>query len=175
MSAYEKVPEADVFIFGIQGKTSSLGNKVKRLKRYQLLKVSSVQISFKRNAILGKIKFDELLGAGTGNGAGEETKFLLECFKKGLSIYYCPIKIAVLEESTSTWFEKYDSNYFYQRGSVTRYIYGLLFASIYALYFSITKYNMYKKDCGFLNSIYQTFKGIFDNKISKIRSQKNGC
>ena len=130
--AYAQFPEADIIVFKISNKVKKLGNEAKRLKKWELLRVSSVQISFRMSSVKGVASFDPKLGAGTGNGTSEENKFLLDCYKKGLKIYYVPVEIASLQESESTWFCGHDEAFFFNRGKTTRYIMGFFMASLYA-------------------------------------------
>ena len=167
INAYQNIEDADVIAFEIADRPKTFGEKIKRLSRVDLLKVSSVQISFKKNSVLGKVEFDPFLGAGTGNGSGEENKFLLDCFKAGLKIFYVPIDILTLKESESTWFAGFNQDYFYKRGYTTRYIYGLRFAIVYGLYFVLTKRKLYRETLSFKDVIYYLFKGIRDNCIIK--------
>ena len=51
------------------------------------------------NIIKSKLHFDVLLGSGTGNGAGEENKFLIDAYNAGLSIFYYPLEISSLHET----------------------------------------------------------------------------
>ena len=87
-NSYKKLPCADIIIFKMANRTPSFKDKIIRLKFPKTMKVSSWQISFRRESLLkAKVKFDTLLGAGSGNGAEEELKFLLDCQKAGLKIY----------------------------------------------------------------------------------------
>lgn len=165
VKAYEDNPEADIIIFKVLNVKNNLGNKKKKLNIFDLLKVSSVQISFKKEKIEGKIKFDEKLGSGTENGAGEENDFLFKCLKKKLKIYYIPIEIAKLNTVQSTWFDGYNEKYFYNRGRTTRYIFGFWFAFVYAIYFVIFKHKVYKKDISFLKALKNIMKGIFSREM----------
>ena len=80
LDAYQQLPQADVIIFKMVNRLPSFPDQVMRLRFPQTMKVSSVQISFRREKLLeAGVRFDELLGAGTGNGAEEELKFLLDC------------------------------------------------------------------------------------------------
>lgn len=170
INAYEKIKGADVVIFKMTNRTPSFENKVKRLGFVDVFKVSSWQISFKRESILKKgIFFDELLGAGTDNGAEEELKFLTDCLKAGLKIYYVPCEIASVAQDCSTWFKGYDKRFFVNRGNTTRYILGLPLASAYGVYYAVKKKNLYKKDATMWQALKWTFKGIFENRISKMR------
>ena len=165
VKAYEDNPDADIIIFKVFNIKDNLGNKKKKLNVFDLLKVSSIQISFKKEKIEGKIEFDEKLGTGTENGAGEENDFLFRCLKNKLKIYYIPIEIAKLNTVQSTWFDGYNEKYFYNRGRTTRYIFGFWFAFFYAIYFLIFKYKLYKKDISFFEAMKQLMKGLFVERI----------
>ena len=172
LNAYKRIKNADIIIFKAANWPEVFKGKAKRLSKLELLKVSSVQISFKRKSVVGKVKFDSFLGAGTPNGSGEENKFLLECYKKGLKIYYVPVEILTLRDAGSTWFKGFDEGYFYRRGYTTRYIYGLGFAIVYAVYFIIMKRNLYKSNLSMERAFYYLFKGIRDNCIPKQKMSK---
>lgn len=173
LSAYEKLPQADVVIFKMVNRPCSFGGEFRQLKFPQTMKVSSWQISFRRESLLRTgVRFDELLGAGTGNGAEEELKFLTDCQKAGLSIWYAPVEIASVAQAESTWFDGYNEKFFYDRGATTRYILGLPLAAAYAVYYVAAKRSMYR-DCippaGALGAIFQ---GMLDNKITKQARQR---
>ena len=175
---YDTIPDADVIVVKIKNFPEKFrsNSKIKRLTKLDLLKVSSQQITFKRNSVLkNNIWFNELLGAGTGNGAGEENAFLLQCYKKHLRIYYAPIEIAyVKEDSTSTWFRGFDFDYFYDRGATLRYIYGFFFSSLYSFYYLVSKHRLYKGTINFSRAFKANFKGIIEDKIKKEEKRING-
>lgn len=160
LSSYKELPKADIIIFVMENYPTKLGNKAKRLKKFDLLKVSSWQISFRVSSVKGKIWFDTKLGAGTPNGAGEENKFLFDCYKEGLKIYYVPVKIATVAQEQSTWFKGYDEKFFFNRGKTTRYILGKIASCLYALHFLIFKYKRYYKEISLLKASRALFKGI---------------
>lgn len=166
LKAYKEVPKADILVFNLYDKKTKLKGKVYKLNKLELLKVCSLQISFKRDAIISRdIKFDVKLGAGTGNGAGEENKFLLDAYEKGLRIYHYPINIARMIENGSTWFRGFNEEYFYKRGASTRYILGFWLSCLYALYFLAFKYDMYSKQTNFISALKNIMHGIIDNKL----------
>ncbi len=169
-SAYKRIEDADVIIFKMKNRPASLPDKVLRLRFPKTLKVSSWQISFKRKSLIdNNIRFDTLLGAGTGNGAEEELKFLTDCEKKGLKIYYVPAVIASVAQESSTWFNGFDKKFFRDRGNTTRYILGLPLASVYAIYYVLKKRNKYKDTLTTAEAFASIFRGIFENKITKLR------
>lgn len=173
LSAYGKLPDADVIIFKMKNRTPSFEDRVFRLKFPQTMKVSSWQISFRRQSLLDTgVRFDELLGAGSGNGAEEELKFLLDCERKGLKIYYVPEIIASVSQTESTWFSGFSKEFFENRGATTRYILGFPLAVIYGLYYVIKKREMFAQSISPSKAFFSTMKGILENKISKQKKQK---
>ena len=172
LNAYESLPQADVVIFKMVNRPPSFPDKVMRLRFPKTMKVSSWQISFRKASLAAKgVAFDELLGAGTGNGAEEELKFLWDCQKAGLQIYYVPALIASVAQTESTWFGGFTEQFFENRGATTRYIMGLPLASAYALYYCLRKRSMYSAQITPMNALKATFRGIRENKITKQRTQ----
>ena len=166
---YTLCPQADVLIFTVGNRPIKFGGKPRKLKKWELLKINSVRLTFRRESILNKhIAFDVLLGSGTGNGPGEENKFVLDCYKKGLQIFFMPLKIATVLNTHSNWFYGYDKAFFYNRGKSTRYVYGFWFACIYGLYFLAAKYPLYKKTVSAAQATGQLFLGIWKNELKKI-------
>lgn len=166
LDAYQRYPEADVIIFNVFNRTKKLGDNPRKLGKYELLRVSSWQISFRLASVKGKVAFDKNLGAGTGNGASEENKFLLDCYAAGLKIYYVPEKIATVAQESSTWFHGYDRKFFFNRGKTTRYILGFPIAIFYAFHFLILKRKLYGKDISMWAACKELFRGIFAKGIN---------
>lgn len=168
LSAYSRLPQADVIIFKMTNRPASFDNRIQRLRFPKTMKVSSWQISFRRERLLQSgIFFDEHLGAGTGNGGEEELKFLLDCQKAELKIYYVPVEIASVAQTESTWFHGFDERFFENRGATTRYILGPVLAGAYGVYYAVRKRGMYRQDISPQNALKATFRGIRENKILK--------
>lgn len=168
LQAYEQLPQADVIILKMVNRPTSFPDKVMRLRFPQTMKVSSWQISFRRERLTAAgVGFDELLGAGTGNGAEEELKFLLDCERAGLMIYYVPVPIASVAQEASTWFGGFTEGFFENRGATTRYILGMGMASLYAVYYIIRKRGLYRENITPGQALRATFRGIRENKIGK--------
>lgn len=168
LDAYAQLPQADVIIFKMVDRPPSFADRVTRLRFPQTMKVSSWQISFRRERLLAAgVRFDELLGAGSGNGAEEELKFLTDCEKAGLVIYYVPTEIASVAQEASTWFSGYDEAFFKNRGATTRYILGPVLAGVYAVYYVCRKREMYRENLSMARALKATLSGIRENKIGK--------
>ncbi len=168
LNAYETFAQADVIIFKMVNRDSSLPDRTMALRFPRTMHVSSWQISFRREKLLRSgIRFDELLGAGTGNGAEEELKFLLDCEKAGLNIWYVPEAIASVAQAESTWFEGFNETFFYNRGATTRYILGWPVAVAYGVYYVVRKRAMYSENIAPVNALRAIFRGIRENRIGK--------
>jgi len=160
--AYEKYPDADIIAFRLERSSRSYWTVPRRINYLNSLKISSCQISFKRNSIIGRgIFFDETFGAGTRYSFGEENIFLYECLKKGLKVYYLPIKIAFVADEKSTWFNGFTTQYFFNRGVITRRYMGRFFAILYAIYFAVFKYSIYKSATPFRTALGKMIEGVW--------------
>jgi len=169
LKEYQAYPDADVIVFkiNVHENNSELHQKgwplSKRLNWMDVLKVSSIQISFRRKSILEKnIQFDERFGAGSpGGGAGEENIFLEDCLRHNLTIQYVPLEIATIgAPAESTWFKGYDSHYFLRRGQATKRMLGPFKAFLYAGYYTVAKYDLYKKYISPLSALMHMIQGI---------------
>ena len=169
--AFDQLPQADIIAFDFKNKITRLSPTIQRVGRLNSLKLASYQLAFRRRRILESgVRFDPLMGAGTGNGAGEENKFLLDCLRKGLHIYYVPKTIGVVCHGPSTWFSGYDQAFFFQRGSSTRYMLGLVPAVVYGIYYLWAKRSLYCHTISTPKAAAALFCVIRENNIQKMAS-----
>ena len=120
LHAYRTLPDADLIIFKMCNQPTPFRDQIKELHFPWIMSVSSWQISFRRESLIRSgIRFDELLGAGSGNGAEEELKFLMDCRRAGLKIFYFPTEIASVWHTESTWFDGFNRQFFINRGNTT--------------------------------------------------------
>lgn len=174
LNAYEALPNADIICFRIANQPSRLKQKEQRLTKWTAMRIASWQITFRRESILKSgVRFDEDMGAGTGNGGGEEVKFLRDCIKAGLKAYYVPKSIGTVAQTESTWFRGFDQDFFYKRGVTNRYMLGLPIAILYAIYYSYVKRNLYKPYVTTWQSFKYTLDGILADDISKQKKGKH--
>lgn len=178
--SFQRLPDADIIAFDIENKVTRLKPHPQRVGRLNSLKLASYQLAFRREQILkAGVRFDPLMGAGSGNGAGEENKFLLDCMKKGLKVYYVPLTIGTLLPGSSTWFFGYDRRFFYQRGAATRYMMGGIPSIFYGIYYLLAKRSLYRPTIAVHEAAAQLLKGIVENPIwhqsqKKKMEDKNG-
>lgn len=172
LSAYDALPDADIIIFDMVDRPLKWGNSIKRLGYIDLMSVSSWQITFRREKLLASgVLFDENMGAGSGNGAEEEFRFLTQCRKAKLRIYHYPFRLASVAQTQSTWFKGFDEEFFVNRGNTTRYIMGLPLSVLYAAYYAFAKRKQLS-DMSMLRAFSYTVKGIKENRLTKLKKGK---
>jgi glycosyltransferase involved in cell wall biosynthesis len=165
IKVFEQMPKADVITFALHHPQRKFPNHCKKLGYIGALKSCSFQIAFRREKVLEKnIRFDVKMGSGTGNGGGEENKFLIDCLRSGLKLWYVPVLIATVGQSNSQWFKGHTDQFFRNRGWVNRRLLGLIGAWAYAFYYSVVKHPHYKKDNSFLHALYYQIAGTFEKR-----------
>lgn len=168
LAAFQRLQDADIILFDFDNLPHSFKNTEHRLKFHELFHAISCQIAYRKPSLeQTPVRFHPYMGAGTGNGAQEENKFLIDCFKKGMKIYYVPQKIGRILENESTWFKGYNEKFFYQRGGSTRQMLGLPLSIVYAFYYIIRKWDMYGHEISPLKALGATLKGCFDDPVKK--------
>lgn len=166
LRAFRELPRADIIAFELGNKRTRLKSKVARVQYLDSLKLCSCQLAFRRERIIEKkLQFDPHMGSGSGNGCGEENKFLLDAMKAGLRVYYVPEQIAQLLPQESEWFFGFDEQFFYQRGGATRYMLGLAPSILYGMYYLVAKRGLYRKSITMKTAACALAKGIKDNSI----------
>ena len=171
-SAYDALPDADIIIFDMVDRPLKWGNSIKRLGYIDLMSVSSWQITFRREKLLASgVLFDENMGAGSGNGAEEEFRFLTQCRKAKLRIYHYPFRLASVAQTQSTWFKGFDEEFFVNRGNTTRYIMGLPLSVLYDAYYAFAKRKQLS-GMSMLRAFSYTVKGIKENRLTKLKKGK---
>lgn len=169
INVFRNNPQIDVAICSIvREKTNEpikkYPSKIKKMSFLDCLKVSSVEIAFRIDKVRkNKIKFNEQIGSGVSSAGGEEYLFLHDCLRHQLSVYFVPVVIAQICQSSSQWYDKlYTKDFFIDRGIFTKQLIGKkVFATIYAIYFCLRKYHLYKSKMSFFNALRYSMKGIF--------------
>lgn len=170
--AYDALPDADIIIFDMVDRPLKWGDSIKKLSYIDLMSVSSWQITFRRERLLASgVLFDENMGAGSGNGAEEEFRFLTQCRKAKLRIYHYPFRLASVAQTQSTWFKGFDEEFFVNRGNTTRYIMGLPLSVLYAAYYAFAKRKQLS-GMSMLRAFSYTVKGIKENRLTKLKKGK---
>ena len=91
-------------ILGIPYINKTFWTVSRRINYRTALKISSIQIAFKRRVVLdNNLNFDEKIGSGMTKAGGEEKVFLHRCLECGLFIVYHPIYITSVTYDQSQW------------------------------------------------------------------------
>lgn len=173
LEQFRKNPNYDIITFqveGIERKFKDYYNKPRNTNYITSMKVSSVEIAFRLDAIReAGVEFNELFGSGAKYFAGEENIFLTECLRKGLRLKYVPIKIANLHIGESTWFKGYNTDYFVTKGAVFTAM-SRLFSVPLILQFAFRKYGIYSNEMSIMQAIKLMLKGrkqfLVENKTN---------
>ena len=138
-NAYDVYREADIITFNFKayrgGVRQLKRNRNKNRKSPFYRYYTSMAISFRRMSIKKNgLFFNELIGAGTRYGCGEESLFINKCRKNGLQIYERVEEICSVDFSKSSWFNGFNENFYFNIGIFLRMAYGK-FALLFALYY----------------------------------------
>ena len=150
--AYKKYPKADIITFRF---TQELGKETRKqfskptkINLFKLSKISSVEITVKRESIINnQIKFNNLLGLGAEFVTGEENEFLAKALKAGLKIIYLPYTIVYLKPDPidrQKWKDGFNEEYFVKKGGAFYAIYRRLFTPFTLAFLLLKKRNAFK-------------------------------
>ena len=137
LQAYRENKGVGVITFALNRLDTAKSYPVARMSLgfKEILRTSSLQVTFLRNLLReAHIHFDEKMGSGTGNGGGEENRFLLDCRKAGFKMVYIPKVIATVNAGESKWFKGYTEKYFRDRGWSSRRNLGLVKGYLFVIY-----------------------------------------
>lgn len=168
LNGYKRYPDADVIAFTVHGDSSERSvNRLKngRVNRVMSMKISSVQISFKRDIVeKHNLYLKEDFGAGSEKfNSGEESIFLYTAIKKGLKVYYIDEKIGEVSFEDSTWYGKNPEKDLLTKGAMFYCMSPYLYP-FYNLQFAIRKHNEYKHSFTLAKMIALMFQGSKEGK-----------
>lgn len=173
LDAFQRLPDADIILFNFDNLSHKFKNVEHRLKYFELFHAISCQIAYRKVSLDRlSVRFNPFMGAGSGNGAQEENKFLIDCYKKRMKIYYVPQKLGRIHETESTWFNGFSEAFFYQRGGSTRQMLGLPLSVLYAIYYVVRKKNIYSHEISSGRALIATLRGCLENPIGKQMKQQ---
>lgn len=121
LSSWQDNPDADIITFQAEN------YQEEPLHSYPAPFISSVEMTFRRNAILDKgLKFDERFGLGSPLlCAGEEDVFMADARRAGLNILYIPKVIVRTQASTTGSAFIGNSKLQITKGATFRYTFGV--------------------------------------------------
>lgn len=124
LQSFQNNKKTDFFIFEIGSKTNFKSRHSGRVHWWNSLKYGTTRFAVKRSSLLdSEITFDERFGAAE-YGHGEDSIFLHDCLKAGLTIVKSNANIATFSENKSTWFNGYDKKYYQDTGALYSVLFG---------------------------------------------------
>lgn len=162
---FDAKKDFDIIAFKLIYNRKKFGDKEQKYNKFTITRVSSAQVAMRRNSVLKTgIRFDLMLGSGSGNGGGEENKFLFQLLSKGLKAIYVPLLMAeVKSDSVSQWFNGYTDKYYIDEGWCYRRILGTFYAYPLLWFHALKHAKSYK--IGFIKYIRLLHKGFFEKRV----------
>ena len=121
LSEFASHPDADIFIFNFDSDDSTRPDiKHSKTKKWISLRNpwGAIRIAFRLSAIKkANLWFSTLFGGGCVFPSGEDSIWLKDARKAGLTIYVSKETIGTVSYETSSWFTGYDEKYFYGIGA----------------------------------------------------------
>lgn len=154
--SFEKNKNADIICFYVRSLNKKRKTKrviTKKVGYIKSMRITSFEICCRRKSIIeNNIKFNENFGSGTKYNRGEEQIFLFEAIRKGLKIIFINKEIGTVKQTESSWFKKYDSEYFRIQGRVYKELTPKYY-KFWIYQYAIRKYKEYHKNISLKNVI----------------------
>ncbi|MDO4620845.1 MAG: glycosyltransferase family A protein [Lachnospiraceae bacterium] len=141
LQAFKQLPKADIIIFGNHYARNGRIYKTRlpkteKLHVYKAMRYGTYVIAVRNESIKkAGIRFSELFGGGSIYSLGEDTDFILQCFRKGLKLYTYHYILGTTSKDVSTCFDGYNEKYFFDRGAFARHAFPIS-APAYLIYVS---------------------------------------
>ncbi len=128
LAEFEKHPEADVLLFNVKqqpGRETYHNTDYRRVSWYNYGRYPAYAICARRQKLIDSgVRYSLLFGGGAPYMNGEDSLFLHDCLKAGLSLYRTEVEIGTESPGESTWFKGYTDKFFYDRGVLYHFLYG---------------------------------------------------
>lgn len=122
VSEFEAHPDADVMIFHFESndpiRKLPPHKKTEKKSRFKGFPWGGFNIAFRLSSVRkANVWFTTLFGGGCVFPSGEDSIFLTELRKAGLTFYVSSKTIGTVSFETSSWFTGYDEKYYYGKGA----------------------------------------------------------
>jgi len=159
INAFKRNPKCDVLI--LRMKFSKNGEiyeedhfKTRRIHLIGGLSFGTYQIAVRKRAIeKTNIHFSHLFGGGCRYSAGEDSLFLIDCYKKLLKVYTLDYLLGENRKDVSSWYTGTTRKFFFDKGVFASVAFpGIKY--LFAIYFSVRQ----KSDNIDTNTVGKRFK-----------------
>lgn len=121
LAEFDAHPDADIVIFNMDATGDRIPKKYNKTKKSSCISQKTwggVRIAFRLDSIKkANIWFTTLFGGGCIFPSGEDSMWLTEARRKGLTIYISKETIGYVSYETSSWFTGYDKRYYFGKGA----------------------------------------------------------
>ena len=161
---FKKNPQYDIIAFNFIHPYRSFPIKTYDVGYLRAPKLASWQLAIHKNKKIGAVKFCEKMGSGTGNGGGEEIKFIIDCLKNKCKIKYIPTIIGKVAQTDSLWFHGYNKGYWINRGWESKMIFGYICGYLYLWYTCLLRAWKVDNKNSIFSIIFWMHKGFSDKR-----------
>lgn len=144
LAEFDAHPDADIIIFHLDTdseRTQIKYPKTKKCGRFSRMPWGAVRIAFRLNSVRkANVWFTTLFGGGCVFPSGEDSMWLNDAKRKGLTFYVSKETIGTVDMSESSWFTGYDENFFFGKGAFCEAVHPRTFF-IWKCYFALRMRN----------------------------------
>lgn len=164
IGSFEKYHAEDIIAFSLKHPKKQYSSVTYAIGYFRSARISSIQIALRKTDLINRVNFCEKMGSGTGNGGGEENKFLIDCLRYGAKIRYVPLLIASVAQTESQWFHGYDRQYWMNRGWMAKMIYGIIIGYGYLWYTLLLRSYKVDRVNSWIKQYFWIHKGFIENR-----------
>ena len=119
---FEQHPDADIIVFHFETNDRTRQQKkygsTRKHRRLERMPWGTFRIAFRLNSVrMANVWFSTLFGGGAVFASGEDSMFLSDLKRKGLTFYVSKETIGTVSFEESTWFGGYDEKYYLSKGA----------------------------------------------------------
>ena len=170
LDEFDAHPEADIILFNVRaqaGRETYWNNDYARVSWMNYGRYPAYAICARRDKLVkAGVKYSLLFGGGAPYMNGEDSLFLHDCLKAGLSVYRTTVALGHERESESTWFNGYTEKFFFDRGVLYHFLYGKL-AFVWGVRFLFKNRAEMCRDFGLFKSYRLLLSGVRHGRTIK--------
>lgn len=122
LSEFEANPDADIIIFNLDSNDSVRKqikyNRTRKCGMFERMPWGGCRIAFRLNSIRkANLWFTTLFGGGCIFPSGEDSMWLTEAKRRGLTFYVSKQTVGTVNFNASSWFQGYNEAFFYGKGA----------------------------------------------------------
>lgn len=155
LAEFKEYPDADVIFFHFESddpvRKLTKYNKTQKWSRFNNLPFGGIRIAFRLDSIKkANTWFTTLFGGGCIFPSGEDSIFLTDLRRAGLTFYVSKETIGKVSFATSTWYTGADERYYYGKGAFYQAVHPKL-KYLWMLYMALRTYK--RKEVNFINKL----------------------